>query len=462
MQPWRLLPRVVRLVLHCLEVRLLKGLSSETWGTTEVPVYAQRCEEPRQRVTLRRHATVRVNGQAPLDAVTRYRVGKQLCCQMLALLRRDHPANDMTAEEVEDDVRMQEGAFQRRGQLCDVSRPNLVRGCRAERWLCVGVRQTLISPLFRFPKLGKHAVDGANRCQVDALTEQLPEYLHRRLIDEFRPVHHVDDGLPFVVRIRSALAHRRGGVGAGASIRRGPDSTPERRIPHGRTRLARPSHPPGPPRLAVALVQRCAQQLVSFLSEPDGHVGDVQLLLRLRVALDEFHDAPLSFSELRLAPHLLRRQPRHAVVAELRPPRRHERPVEAFLAQHPAESAALAADQTAAGFLHDAQLVGCAEYSAPPLADSLKRRFAPTGGWLLILRWAASSRITEWFGHDPLPILRPLVLMFPGGAVSNDVGTLGPPEVGRKCSQTRADGDRPYAAKSASVGCVAAYARHGS
>ena len=48
-----------------------------------------------------------------------------------------------------------------------------------------------------------------------------------------------------------------------------------------------------------------------------------------------------------------------------------------------AASATLAARQTTVGLLHDAQLVGCAEHSATPLADRLQGRFASVGalGW---------------------------------------------------------------------------------
>jgi hypothetical protein len=158
-------PRVVGLVLHRLEVRLLLRVVVGDMGTTEALVETERCEKLREGVTLHRCAAVGVDGQARLDTATRHRFGKQLRCQVLALLRCDHPTNDVSAEEVEDDVRMQEDALLQCRQLGDVPGPNLVRGGRAECWLRIGVRQALISPLFRFSKLGEHAVDGANRCQ---------------------------------------------------------------------------------------------------------------------------------------------------------------------------------------------------------------------------------------------------------------------------------------------------------
>jgi hypothetical protein len=64
-----------------------------------------------------------------------------------------------------------------------------------------------------------------------------------------------------------------------------------------------------------------------------------------------------------------------------------------------------------------------------------ERHRGPRSRAAFALRWLASSRITERFGHDLSSILRPLLLRLPGGAVSNDVGILGViPEGYANCS----------------------------
>lgn len=50
------------------------------------------------------------------------------------------------------------------------------------------------------------------------------------------------------------------------------------------------------------------------------HVGDMELSLELRVALQEFHVAPLGLGETRLAARLLRCQAGSAVRTELGTP----------------------------------------------------------------------------------------------------------------------------------------------
>jgi len=103
-------------------------------------------------------------------------------------------------------------------------------------------------------------------------------------------------------------------------------------------------------------------------------VGNVQLSLELRVALRELDVASFRLGELRLATGLLCGEARRAALGH------------------------------------------CLQGSPD--------RAARTG--LTLTLWSSCGiRNTEWLGHDLRSILRPSVLRFPGGAVSNDVGTGG-------------------------------------
>jgi len=140
-----------------------------------------------------------VHDEARLDAVAGGSLGEKLGRQVLAFLRRDQPADNVPAEQIDDHVDVQEDALLERGQLGDVPGPYLVGRSRGERGFDVGMRKPLIPALFRLSERREHAIESANGREVDAATEQLREHLHRRLVHELRRVHGVDDGLALVV-----------------------------------------------------------------------------------------------------------------------------------------------------------------------------------------------------------------------------------------------------------------------
>jgi hypothetical protein len=83
----------------------------------EAPLDSRRRQQLRQRVALHGGAAIRVDSQAGLDAVAGDGLGEELRRQVLALLRCRHPADDVPAELVDDDVRVQEHADGGRNQL---------------------------------------------------------------------------------------------------------------------------------------------------------------------------------------------------------------------------------------------------------------------------------------------------------------------------------------------------------
>jgi hypothetical protein len=107
--------------------------------------------------------------------------------------------------------------------------------------------------------------------------------------------------------------------------------------------------------------------------QSDEGVGDAQLLLEDRVALRELDVESLGLRKLRLPTGLLRCKPGGPMSTEVRAPGGQQRAVDALPSKQRAESASLAAGQAAIGFLHDAQLVGCAEHSTETLRHRLQR-----------------------------------------------------------------------------------------
>ncbi len=141
--------RIVRLVLEGLEPCLAERIVVGDMRPTEALVDAERCQELRKRVALHGGAAVGVHDKARLDAMASGSLGEELGRQVLALLRRDHPADNVPAEQIDDHVNVQEDALLERGQLGDVPGPYLVGRCRGERGFDVRVWKTLIPALFR-------------------------------------------------------------------------------------------------------------------------------------------------------------------------------------------------------------------------------------------------------------------------------------------------------------------------
>ena len=107
----------------------------------------------------------------------------------------DHPADDIAAEDVEQDVEVKVGPALRSEQPGDVPRPDLV-GCRGEEFEFGVVRMAqLIAPFSDRLFGGQEAVHGAFRAQVPAFVEQCGDDLARGAVEEARGGAHVQDGL---------------------------------------------------------------------------------------------------------------------------------------------------------------------------------------------------------------------------------------------------------------------------
>ena len=95
------------------------------------------------------------------------------CLASSALSRvRDHPAGDVAAEDIEDDVQIEVGPLDRTPQLGDVPAPKLVGRGGQQLRLLVSRMNELIAALARFSLLFQDAVHGAGRAEVLAFVQQ--------------------------------------------------------------------------------------------------------------------------------------------------------------------------------------------------------------------------------------------------------------------------------------------------
>ena len=97
---------------------------------------------------------------------------------------RDHPADDVAAEDVEDHVEIEVGPLGRTEEFGDVPAPDLIGAGGQQFRLLVGRVAQLIAPLAHFPVLVQKTVHRARRAEVEALVQQRGVDLVRRLIHE--------------------------------------------------------------------------------------------------------------------------------------------------------------------------------------------------------------------------------------------------------------------------------------
>jgi hypothetical protein len=89
----------------------------------------------------RAHAAAAVGMQRQCtrdDALFVSRIGDDLIGELGRFTRRDHPADDVAAEDIEDDVQMEAGPFRRTFQLCYIPRPDFIGSDRQQLRLRVG------------------------------------------------------------------------------------------------------------------------------------------------------------------------------------------------------------------------------------------------------------------------------------------------------------------------------------
>src|SRR5258708_31608278 len=114
-----------------------------------------------------------------------------------AFLVGDTPADDASAENVDDDVEIEIGPFGWSHQLGDVPRPDFVGRLRQQLRLFIDWMPQLLAPLSDFLTSCQDAVHGADRAMVDALVEQASVDLGGGLIGEARRMQKVPHGLTF-------------------------------------------------------------------------------------------------------------------------------------------------------------------------------------------------------------------------------------------------------------------------
>jgi hypothetical protein len=115
-----------------------------------------------------------------------------------ALPTRHHPAGDVAAVDVEDDVEVVVGPLHRPQQLGDVPAPDPIRPVGDEFGLQVGGMHSLVPTLVGLVLRTQDAIDGRNRGQVAALVQQGGEHARRGHVHETLRVQHVEHVGPFL------------------------------------------------------------------------------------------------------------------------------------------------------------------------------------------------------------------------------------------------------------------------
>ena len=108
----------------------------------------------------------------------------ELLGQFRALPRRDHPADDMAAEDIEDDIEIEVGPLGRTQQFGDVPTPELVGSSGQQFGLVVSRMHRLIAALVGFPGLFEEAIHRASRTEILAFVQQGGLHGGRRTILE--------------------------------------------------------------------------------------------------------------------------------------------------------------------------------------------------------------------------------------------------------------------------------------
>src|SRR3954465_919614 len=84
----------------------------------------------------------------------------------------DTPADDATAEDVEDNVQVEIRPFGQSHQFRNIPRPDLVGGFGQQLRLLVDGMAALVAALADLALFGQDAIQGADRAKIDALVQQ--------------------------------------------------------------------------------------------------------------------------------------------------------------------------------------------------------------------------------------------------------------------------------------------------
>ena len=149
------------------------GLSSETWGRLWVLVTPRSAsskatgfevmDEPRSAWMVSWPGSISCFPQVSLN---------ESFGQFRALPVGDHPADDIAAEDIEDDVQIEVGPLRRPAQFGDVPAPELVGAGGQQFRLLIRRMHELIAALAVLALLFQHPVHGADRAMIPAFVEQ--------------------------------------------------------------------------------------------------------------------------------------------------------------------------------------------------------------------------------------------------------------------------------------------------
>ena len=161
-------------------------------------------QEKGQGLGLHRGSPIGLQGElSGLDALFGGRLLDQALGQGRAFARGHHPADDVAAEDVENDVEVEVGPLGRPEQFGDVPRPDLVGAGGQELGFRVTGMAQLVAPLAHLAVGFEDAVHGAHRAEVDALVEERGVDLARGFVDETGAVERVEDRLTLGGRLNA-------------------------------------------------------------------------------------------------------------------------------------------------------------------------------------------------------------------------------------------------------------------
>ena len=106
----------------------------------------------------------------------------ELSGQTGRLAVRDHPAGDVAAEDIEDDVQIVKTPLHRTSEFGDVPAPKLVRAGGQQFRLPVGRMDKLVAAFAVFAACIQKPVHGANRAVIPAIVKQRSINLRRRTV----------------------------------------------------------------------------------------------------------------------------------------------------------------------------------------------------------------------------------------------------------------------------------------
>jgi len=150
---------------------------------------------------------------ARFDALFQAGAGDELPGLFGALAMGNHPADDIAAEDVEDDIQIEVSPLGGTQELRDIPAPEWIRGGGQQFRLLIGRMDELIAALTGLAGLGQQARHRSRRAIVLAFIEQCGGDLHGGMVLESFTMEMLKDGTAFV-RIESADGFWPGKLGA--------------------------------------------------------------------------------------------------------------------------------------------------------------------------------------------------------------------------------------------------------